>query len=233
MDNPLVSVIIAVKNGERFLVQAINSVLEQDYRPFEVIVVDGQSTDKTAMLAKSYAECRYIYQTGQGIADAYNVGVEAARGKFVSFLSHDDLWTPDKLTCQVRYLLEHESIQYTVAKVRYFLEEGQSIPRGFRKELLDGEHVAYCMETLVTRQSLFDVVGKFDTEYVVAEDVDWFARTIDCQIPMAVIPKVLLYKRVHDQSTSIINLDTQSELFLKILRRSIQRKRNMGNKGGE
>jgi glycosyltransferase involved in cell wall biosynthesis len=72
VNKPLVSVIIAVKNGERFLASAINSVLEQDYQPFEIIVVGGQSVDNTAKIAQSFESVRYVLQAGQGIADAYN-----------------------------------------------------------------------------------------------------------------------------------------------------------------
>jgi glycosyltransferase involved in cell wall biosynthesis len=131
MANPLVSVIVAVKNGERFLASAINSVLlEQDYRPIEMIVVDGQSTDRTAQIAQSFAQVRYIHQVNKGVFDAYNVGIDAAKGELVAFLSRDDLWTPDKLSVQVSYLMDHPKIQYTIAKAKFFLEPGHSPPSG-------------------------------------------------------------------------------------------------------
>lgn len=120
MEKPLVSVIMAVKNGERFLAEAIESVLSQTYEPYEIIVVDGQSTDRTEKIAKSYKPVRYIRQTGKGVADAYNVGIDAARGEFVAFLSHDDLWAPNKLSVQVDYLIGQPEIQYTVAKAKFF-----------------------------------------------------------------------------------------------------------------
>lgn len=225
MGNPLVSVIIAVKNGERFLASAINSVLEQDYRPIEIIVVDGQSEDRTAQIAQSFAQVGYIQQVNKGVADAYNVGIDAAKGELVAFLSHDDLWTPDKLSVQVNYLIDHPKIQYTIAKVKFFLEPGHSPPSGFRKELLENDHIGRIMETLVVRKSLFDVIGKFRTDLTTAEDVDWYARANDNGVPMAIIPKVLLYKRVHDANISL-NVLVNNRNLLKALRQSIDRKRN-------
>ncbi|WP_017718246.1 glycosyltransferase [Kamptonema formosum] len=226
MEKPLVSVIMAVKNGERFLAEAIESVLSQTYEPYEIIVVDGQSTDSTEKIAKSYKPVRYIRQTGQGVADAYNAGIDAARGEFVAFLSHDDLWAPNKLSVQVDYLISHPEIQYTVAKAKFFLEEGYSIPPGFKPELLEGEPICRTMETLVVRKTLFEEIGKLNPEFSPADDVDWFARAKDRKIPMAVIPEVLLSKRIHDANTSLSDQKLNNQLLLRILKQSIERQRS-------
>ena len=224
MNQPLVSVIIPVKDGERFLAQAVNSVLGQDYEPLEIIIVDGQSVDKTAEIAKSFEAVRYISQVDRGIADAWNVGIDAASGEFVAFLSHDDLWTPDKLSVQVNYMHSHPEFQYTITMVRFFLEPGYDIPPGFRKELLEGYHVGRIMETLVAHKAVFDGIGGFNPDLSSAEDVDWFARANDKNIPMAIIPAVLLHKRVHDTNLSM-NIPTNNRDLLKALQKSIVRKR--------
>ncbi len=224
MENSLmVSVIIVVKNGERYLTSAIKSVLNQDYHPVEIIVVDGQSEDRTAQIAKSFGQVRYILQVNKGISDGYNVGINVAKGQIIAFLSHDDFWTFDKLTSQVEYMIQHPEVQYTIAKFIYFLEPGSVSPAGFRKELLKGEHVGRIMETLVARKSVFEEVGKFDTQLNTAEDVDWYSRASDQQIPMAVIPKVLLHKRIHGTNISL-NVDANNQNLLKALRQSVHRK---------
>jgi glycosyltransferase involved in cell wall biosynthesis len=221
----LVSVIIAVKNGGRFLEAAIRSVLAQNYEPIEIIVVDGQSEDDTAEVAKSFGAVRYIYQPGDGVAQAYNIGVEASKGEFIGFLSHDDLWAIDKLSTQVGYLTAYPEVQYVAARVKFVLEPGSRVPPGFRKELLEGDHVGRIMETLVARRSLFATLGPFDEQLVTAEDVDWFARAQDYRIPTAVIPKVLLYKRIHDANLSLNTL-TNNRNLLYALKRSLDRKRS-------
>ena len=224
MSNPLVSIILAVKNGEKYLDFAIKSILKQTFQDYEIIVIDGKSQDRTPKIAQSYPQIRYYYQQGQGVADAYNVGIEKAKGEILAFISHDDLWSIDKLDIQVNYLQNHPEIKYTVAKVKFFLEPGEAIPSGFRPELLTGEHTGFIMETLVVRKELFKIIGNFNSNYHVAEDVDWFSRVKDAVIPHKVIERVLLYKRVHNTNISL-NSPVNNQNLLKILHQSIQRKR--------
>jgi glycosyltransferase involved in cell wall biosynthesis len=224
MSNPLVSVVVAVKNGERFLRSALDSVLAQEYHPLEIFVVDGISTDRTVEIARSFEQMHVIHQKSKGVASAWNEGIAAANGEFVAFLSHDDLWMPDKLRLQVTYLINHPEIHYVIARVKFFVEPGSRIPAGFRKELLQQDHVGRIMETLVVRKSLFDTIGTFTPQLSTAEDVDWFARAQDCGFPMAIIPHVLLHKRVHDANISL-NLLENNHNLLQALRASIDRKR--------
>jgi len=82
----LVSVIIPVYNGEQYLAEAIESALCQSYRPIELIVIDDGSTDRSAIIAKSYEQVIYIYQTNQGVSVARNTGLGVAQGEFIAFL---------------------------------------------------------------------------------------------------------------------------------------------------
>jgi glycosyltransferase involved in cell wall biosynthesis len=224
MKNPLVSAIISVKNGEQFLAQAIESVLAQDYEPFELLIILGESVDKTEDIARSYEKAQCIIQSGKGIANANNTGIQYASGSLVAFLSHDDMWKPEKLSTQVKFMMEHPEYEYTTARVKFFLEPGRNIPSGFRKELLDGDHVGHIMETLMAKKTLFSKVGYFDTELKISEDVDWFSRAIDMKIPTAVVPEVLLLKRVHDTNVSI-STSQDNEYLLETVRRAILRKK--------
>jgi len=226
VSDPLVSVIVPVLNGDRFLDQALQSIFNQSYRNFEIILVDGNSTDDTKAIAISYPEINYICQTNQGIANAHNIGIEAAKGEFIAFLSHDDLWTTDKLTTQINNLLEHAHLQYTIARVKFFLEAGHSIPKGFRPNLLEGDHIAYGLESLVVRKDLFQIVGNFSSEFSIAIDVDWYARAKDSQVEMSIINKVLLHKRIHNSNTSL-NIEVNNQNLLKLLSHSIKRKRDI------
>ncbi|MBE9125524.1 MULTISPECIES: glycosyltransferase family 2 protein [unclassified Coleofasciculus] len=224
MNSPLVSVIIPVNNGEPYLANAIESVLSQTYSLYEIIIVDDRSTDNTELIAKSYPQVRYIRAKGQGSAAAYNSGIEAAKGELIAFLDHDDFWTTDKLTVQVNYLISHPDIQYTIAKMKSFLEPGCEMPAGFRKELLEKAAVAPIPGTLVVRKPLFEVIGTFNHDLTTAEDVDWFARAKDAGIPMAVVAQVLLCKRIHTSNLSL-NSTNNNQNLLKVLRQSIKRQR--------
>ena len=91
-----VTVIVIVHNGERYLGDALRSIQAQSYRPREIIVVDGQSTDRTAEIARAFSGVGYLMQPDRGISNAYNTGIVHAQGELTAFLSQDLLWTPDK-----------------------------------------------------------------------------------------------------------------------------------------
>ena len=108
---PTVSVVIPVYNGDRYLAEAITSVLDQTYKNFELIVVDDGSTDGSAEIAKSYKQAvLYTFQPNGGLSKARNTGLALARGKYIAFLDHDDLWLPHKLARQVTYLDSHPDV---------------------------------------------------------------------------------------------------------------------------
>lgn len=225
MDNhPKVSVVMPVYNAERFLEDAIGSVLQQNYSPLQLIVVDDGSTDGTGGIARRFEETCYLRQENAGPSAARNKGIAAADGAILAFLDSDDRWTPDKLACQVGHMMQHPEHLFTIAKFRYFLEPGCPIPSSFKPELLERELVGRIPSTLVARRAAFETVGEFDTSLRTGEDVDWFARAKDLEVPMAVIPKVLLHKRVHDQNASA-DAAANTPLLMKVLQQSIRRQK--------
>ena len=225
-ENPLVSVIIPVCNGSRYLRPALESVFAQSYRNFEVIVVDDGSVDDSGVIAQSFPEVHYIHQTNQGVAAARNHAIEVARGEYFAFLDQDDLWTADKLKLQIEYLLSHREVGYTLTHQKFFLEPGATLPAWFRKELLDSVHTGWVLGTLVVRRTVFETVGNFATGYSAANDSDWFFRAKAAGIPMAVVPELLLLKRIHEANDSGRAKEILSEL-LKVVRSSLDRQRSI------
>ena len=97
-----VSVIIPAYNGDRYISEAIDSVLAQTYTNYEIIVVDDGSTDNTSQVVKAYGDrVRYIYRENQGVASARNLGIAKAEGEYIAFLDQDDLFFPNKLSEQL------------------------------------------------------------------------------------------------------------------------------------
>jgi glycosyltransferase involved in cell wall biosynthesis len=217
----VVSVIIPVYNGEQFIAQALESVFAQDYRPFEVIVVDDGSTDQTPALVQQRKDVRYIRQENSGESLARNNGIKAAQGEFIAFLDADDLWMPEKLSRQMQLLHEHPEYGAAICHVTFFLGEGNVIPEGFRPELLKSESVGRVPSALLARRTAFDKVGLFDPSLSTSQDVDWFARANDQGLKIGIVSKVLLRKRIHDTNAS--NSGPTKNL-LTALHRSIRRK---------
>ncbi|MEW6303749.1 MAG: glycosyltransferase [Verrucomicrobiota bacterium] len=197
MSAPSLSVVIPVKDGERFLGDAIRSVFAQQYSPIDIIVVDGRSSDRTVAVAESFPGVRCFTQSGSGLPRAYNEGIAAARGEWIAFLEHDDVWTPDKLAVQIPFMVARPQLLYTLTRVRFFLEPGHTPPPGFRREWLAGDHAGSVLSTFVGRREVFETVGPFNPQLSIAGDVDWFARANDLQVPMEFVPRALLEKRVH------------------------------------
>ena len=134
MSMDLVTAVIATYNYGRFVTQAVESVLAQTYGNLEVIVVDDGSDDDTRELLAPYTDrIRYIYQKNQSVAAARNTGIRAASGDLIAFLDADDIWHPQKIEVQMRYLADHpeEAVEMgacgrRLTETKYGPEEGYS-----------------------------------------------------------------------------------------------------------
>ena len=222
----LVSVIIPAKNGERYIGETIESVLAQTYENIDVTVVDGNSTDDTRKIAASFPSVRIIREEGEAnIANARNIGIDNAKGEFISIVSCDDKLVKNKLEMQVRALKERPGTQYCICKLRFFLSEGMAPPKNFRMDLLNRDVLGYMPETLLARKSLFATLGYFNPVYGMAEDLEWFQRARDLDIPMVALEETLLLKRVHDQNFSS-NSEVELPDTMRLLRDRIRQARN-------
>jgi glycosyltransferase involved in cell wall biosynthesis len=201
--SPLVSVIIPVRDGARFLGQAIDSVVAQDYEPFELLVVDDGSRDDSARIVSDHPRARLqSLRPSRGVSAARNAGVDAAAGELLAFLDQDDLWMPRKLSLQVAALLADRSLGFALGHQRLFLEQGVSEPPWWRVSGLEREHVGYFPGTLVVRREVFDRVGRFREEAAPGEGADWFLRAAERGVARTIVPQLVLLKRIHDANQS-------------------------------
>jgi glycosyltransferase involved in cell wall biosynthesis len=220
----LITCVIPVRDGERFLGAAIDSVLAQDHRPLDVVVVDDGSTDRSAAIAEAYGgTVRLIRRTESGgPGAARNTGVREARGDYLAFCDADDLFRPTKLSQQLRELEAHPEAGLCLCTVENFWEPGLEAEREQYTRLgkLRGTHV---FMTLLVRRAAFDRVGWIDETRPVAEDVDWFMRASDLGVVERVIPDVLVDRRMHPASLTH-TVDTVDPLFEFIAARVRERK---------
>ena len=165
MKSALISCIVPVFNGERYLKEALDSILAQTYRPLEIIVSDDGSTDGTASVVAGYGECvKYLWQANAGEAAARNLGLSAAGGHFLAFLDADDLWHPEKLTRQMACFQARPELDLCVTHVQNFwVPELREEAEQFRDHRLSQPLPGYTSVTLLARRALFDIVGTFDT----------------------------------------------------------------------
>ena len=214
MPRPLASVVIPAYNAERFLDEAIESVLGQTYAPVETIVVDDGSSDRTAEIARAYDGVTLIVQENSGPSAARNRGFAASRGEFVAFHDSDDAMAPDKLAVQVGHLIDNPSVGCVLAEQELLIEPGVELPfwvAGSEVELAD-EPLVHPM-TLVVRRAAFERVGGFDESMRAAEDLDWMLRAAEEQIEIARLSQVLLRRRVRAGSLSQDAAASRAGLF--------------------
>jgi glycosyltransferase involved in cell wall biosynthesis len=223
VSGPLVSVILPAFNGEAFLAEAIESVLGQTWSPVELIVVDDGSSDRSPAIARAYP-VTYVRQENAGVAAARNRGLAESRGEFVSFLDQDDIWLPEKLERQVAALEREPGAARCICRFEMFLQPGQELPFWTGAAVLEGSHRTPQVGTLLVRRELFDEVGPFDTSYIAANDTDWFLRTRELGIRLAVVDESLQRYRLHGGNASGRRELIQRE-HMRALWTSVQRKR--------
>jgi len=227
MNKPLISVIIPVLNGERFIAEAIQSVLNQNYEPLEIIVVDDGSTDATADVVKSIpGNIRYHYQQNRGISAARNKGLEMAVGQWIAFIDADDVWLENKLKLQTAILSQNPEIELVI---------GFLLPLPFNEidevtnqQLSSGKTaLALQLGSTLIRKSVFDNIGGFDTELKLAEDSDWFFRGMEAGIRVHVMQDTVQLYRQHASNITKDKTNTNS-FMLKAFKKSLDRRRKSG-----
>jgi glycosyltransferase involved in cell wall biosynthesis len=202
MNSPLVSVLVPVHNGERFIATALESLMAQDYRRFEAIVIDDGSTDGTADVARSFPDIRYLHQANRGVAAARNAGLAVARGELIAFLDHDDLWPPTKLSIQVGRLVANPSVGCVLGRQKLFFEPGIDPPAWLRRDPVYGDLGGIDFVSAVIRAEILRAVGGFNTEFRTGEDRDLLIRLRERGIEIAVVSEVVLHRRLHGSNLS-------------------------------
>ena len=204
---PNVSVIIHTYNNEKFIVETIESVLNQTYKDYEIIVVDDGLVDGTRDVLMPYMQkIRYHYKENGGIASAKNAGIGLSQAEFVAFLDHDDLWVPDKLQLQMEHFNENPQIGLVYAKYTSF-RDGKELrtkpENGYSgwifKELLSKSFIQ--TSTVVVKRECLDAVGPYDETFSLGDEYDMFLR-IAQKFQCGFVDKGLTRYRVHDTNAS-------------------------------
>jgi glycosyltransferase involved in cell wall biosynthesis len=221
VSNPRVTVIVAAYNGERFLRETLESAFAQDFEAFEVVLVDDGSRDRTSEIAQTFP-VRYVRQENQGLPAARNAGLALARGDLIAFLDDDDVLPPTKLSVQVRYLDEHPTTGCVLGRQEWILEEGVEPPPMVRDPIF-GELGGIQLVTAMIRRHVLEELGGFDPSYLYAEDRDLFIRMRGCGVEIAVLPDVVLHKRLHGANMTM-NAPTTHPM-LRSLREKLERER--------
>ena len=224
-----VSCIIPCYNAERFLGEAIESVIAQTLSPAEIIVIDDGSTDGSATVAARYADrVSYLRQENAGPAAARNRGIELTHGNFVAFLDADDLWHPEKLERQAAKFTARPELEACVTHLTAFWE----VEVRHEQEALQGHArtrsslPGYVMQTMLARRSAFAKAGILNPALRCGEDTEWFIRARDEGVVLELMPDVLVFRRFHANNLTRSRGNTALKSgILEMVQSSLERRR--------
>lgn len=228
MYTPKISIVIPAYNASNFLAEAIDSALEQTYKNFEIIVVNDGSKDDgaTREVAKKYSDkIRYFEKENGGSSSALNCGIKNMDGEWFSWLSHDDLYYPEKLQCQIEYMNKLKEKGIDTKKCVFFSgsdlidENGDYIRKTSEKamrkiadkvnnvcgnEFLIAEPTGYIFHgcSCLVHKSVFEESGMFDEKLRLLNDVDFWFRVYSAGYKICYIPKALVKGRIHSKQVS-------------------------------
>jgi glycosyltransferase involved in cell wall biosynthesis len=183
---PQISVIIPTYNRESFIARAIESVLTQTYKDYEIIVVDDGSTDKTKDKVSQYGDrVRYMYQQNLGPSAGRNLGIRNAKGKYVAFCDSDDRFLPEKLEKQMDYILKHPDCPFLYTWYNQVNHNGEIDQIRQPTHCKNREHLQYGLftrkftirtSTVLVEKSCFDKAGLFNERFWYSQDWDMWLR---------------------------------------------------------
>jgi glycosyltransferase involved in cell wall biosynthesis len=198
MTDAPVSVIVAVRDGGRYIGAAIDSILAQTQPPQEVWIVDDGSVDDTASVVSGYGPpVTYVAAERLGRSSALNRGLTEAGCGLVAFLDADDLWEPDKLELQLAALDRDPELDLVFCHAEQFHSPELNEEERGRIRLTRRRLPAIAKTAMLAKRSAFDAVGGFDERSTVTDFVDWYARAQDAGLRSKVLPEVLVSRRLH------------------------------------
>ena len=230
MSTPIVSVLIDTYNHERFIEEALASVLGQDYPAGdrEVLVVDDGSTDRTPELLRKFEpHVRVLRKPNGGQASAFNLGIQQCRGDVVAFLDADDWWAPGKLSRVVATMREEPDVGFVGHGIVTVTAEGahtaEVLREGFRFQANTRDGAALFRRRgsfmgtsrMAVRRSLLDKIGWVPEEIRIQAD-EYIYTLAAALAPMRILPEALTYYRIHADNGFIISNHSPERLRNKL-----------------
>lgn len=217
-----VSVIMPAFNADKYIFEALSSVLLQTYPASEIIVLDDGSTDKTRDIVEKFSAVRYEYQDNAGVAAALNRGCLLASSNHIAFISADDVWQPNKLLIQREKLLENPKA-LVFGHMMNFISPDLSPDEAIKIVCPKVPMPAFSAGTLLTRLDILKHIGPFNENFRIGEFVDWYGRAKDLGTEVIMLENVLSLRRLHKTNHS--KTATNSKSYAPILKALLDRRR--------
>jgi len=230
-----VCVLLAVHNGERYLRQAVQSVLDQTFADFDFLIIDDGSTDSSPQILREFASVdpriQLVTQPNAGLTRSLNHGLKLAQNEFVARMDGDDVCPPARLAVQVDFLLNHSDVSLVGSNVEFI--DPQGCPIGLKPGLiLEHERIDADLlrkgwpivhPAVMMRRSAVMEIGGYNEAYATNQDHDLFLRLAE-RGRLANLPQTLLKYRQHFDSVSLVKFTQQGDTVEAIVRAAYQRR---------
>jgi glycosyltransferase involved in cell wall biosynthesis len=224
---PTISVIIPAYNAEKYLAEAVESVLGQNYQSLQIIIINDGSTDNTAQVAQNFGDAvQYHLQANGGAPAARNFGVSLAQGQFLAFLDADDLWVENKLARQLQAFDRDPGLDMVFGHVQQF--HSPELPPEVRQlikipaEIIPGQHIG----AMLIKRSSFERAGNFNADLELTELIDWYARASEAGLKSLILPEVVMKRRLHRASQGTYKRQHRNE-YVHVLKAALDRRRKL------
>jgi len=223
MSAPLIDVVIAVYNGQKFIGEAIASVQAQTWKALRIIVADDGSEDQTVAIVEGLMAADHrielLKYPHRGVSATLNAAIAQGSAPFIAFLDADDLWEGEKLEKQMNALLAG------TAEVCFcMIREFESLERATTQQARSGPLKGYSKTAFLGKRQLFETYGGFDQQIRIGDFVEWFSRIIRAGLEQIMLDEVLAYRRVHDHNTT---LGVDKTAFLGLIKAHLDKKRKI------
>jgi glycosyltransferase involved in cell wall biosynthesis len=227
LDARAISVVMPVRDGERYIAEAVESILAQTPRPGEIVVVDDGSTDNTARVLETFGSAiRVLSQPPRNQAVATNVGVAETSGELLAFLDADDVWTEASLSARLARLIEPDAPDGVYGRVEQFVSPEIPAPDRDRFRLDPNPPAVAMPSALLVRRSVFAGVGPLDEHLETGANLDWQSRARAAAARFVAIPDVVYRRRIHDHNVGITRRRDAHRDLIKVVRAHRARQAN-------
>ncbi len=197
----MISIVMPAFNASAFIAEGIGSILAQEHRPLEIIVIDDGSADDTAAIVTAFGKLvRFHRQAHAGAPSARNYGLSLVSGELVTFLDSDDLFEKNKLGRQLLKLQNNPEIDIVLGGLRHFQQtNAEQQPASFPQTQQD-DRLILQLSCGLFRRSVFDRVGLFDVLLRQCDDWDWFMRARELRVGMLLHRDIVVNHRLHSHN---------------------------------
>jgi glycosyltransferase involved in cell wall biosynthesis len=220
---PETSIIIPVRNGARFVAEAIASVLAEIGEGDEILAVDDGSTDETPLILAGFVHpsLRLLSAGGRGVSAARNMGFMSSQGAFIAFLDHDDLWPAGRHKALRAAFERDQTLEAAYGRIVRRYEPGAQMTAESR---IEGHHAGWLVGSGLYRRGLLERAGGFAEDMAMGEDVDFYLRLMEAGMRSSLCEVPGLIRRHHDANATN-ELNHADAWRLNILRRKLARAR--------